>query len=382
MKENTIIPEHQKTSFFNSIGMIDVERFHSSMIRWILSEYCGAFSKATRGDILSQIFKSDRTGLNIEHSQNEWNNIDVIFKTKSDVWVIENKIKCDLHDNQLAKYSEIILNKKYEYSVVDKESAHFAYLTLLPMKDEVGICENREKVIWHNITHGDIANTLKNATFDGQNELDKNIVSSYAEALSELVEKAKRALMSPEMLFELRNCEEHQDLASYIDRYNLRNILQRYYFYSIVKDVYDGVQEKVGFDENNTTIRVSPAANGGTAVLVLALHGRLTSLPDAIFGIQLQDGSYKIDISIDYDNVKKVIENRNRLAENGWMGDNNHFSEFKSLGWRLNYPKSRARIAISRKEKEMDWSKAAITNKFIECYEICQQLYEIANKSN
>ena len=46
------------SNFFNSIGMADMEKVHSAVIGWILSDKCTAFGIDKKSGILCSLFNS------------------------------------------------------------------------------------------------------------------------------------------------------------------------------------------------------------------------------------------------------------------------------------------------------------------------------------
>ena len=89
-------------NFFNYIGVADIERVHSSVIAWMLSENCHAFSQTVKSKILRKMFGVDENNITYSKigTQVESDHIDIVFTTKQNVmndmktlWVVENKIK-------------------------------------------------------------------------------------------------------------------------------------------------------------------------------------------------------------------------------------------------------------------------------------------------
>lgn len=114
-----------KKSFFEHLGLADLERIHSQFLAWVFSPDCDAFDKEERNILFENIFKESGQ---IKDIITEQNGIDILIFTTTDLIVIENKIKASQHSNQLNKYREFC----------DKDfpnlSKHYFFLTLIGEK--------------------------------------------------------------------------------------------------------------------------------------------------------------------------------------------------------------------------------------------------------
>ena len=194
------------SNFFDAIGVADMEKVHSAVIGWMLSDKCEAFGKGRNGliirsELLQQIFgiKDDFEHFDSIDSILEWKDIDILIITSRDkktkCWVIENKIKSSQHSNQLNRYvdtincqyqlsskaynkiCEIRDNKAEKPEVNEKKieafinglspkkkiindfysvDKHFCFLTLIK---EQPLC-TRAGVSWHNTSYGDLCGYL------------------------------------------------------------------------------------------------------------------------------------------------------------------------------------------------------------------------------
>lgn len=100
------------STFFETVCLSDKERVQSSVIAWIFSDECKAISLQDKLTALENLIKPTSKWNNINSIEPlvEWQHMDILILLKEggdlkDVVVIENKIKCDLHDNQLTRYS-------------------------------------------------------------------------------------------------------------------------------------------------------------------------------------------------------------------------------------------------------------------------------------
>jgi len=93
----------QPRSFFEYLGISDVERIHSQFFAWLFSPDCLAISKDSKPLLLSSLFKTDSES-KILKVLTEVNGIDILIETSKEVIVIENKLKSSQHSNQLHRY--------------------------------------------------------------------------------------------------------------------------------------------------------------------------------------------------------------------------------------------------------------------------------------
>jgi hypothetical protein len=140
-------------SFFDKIGIADMEKVHSAVIGWIFSDDCNALNKQQKSNLLCSMFgiRPGQTFSSFEVKV-EHHDIDVLIITDNNIcWVIENKIKSSQHSNQLDKYYKIIngepvrIGRKIQ-SIQDYKhlKSHFCFLTLVNEKPQ---CINK---VWVN----------------------------------------------------------------------------------------------------------------------------------------------------------------------------------------------------------------------------------------
>ena len=157
-------------TFFEYLGIADIERIHSQMLLWFFSQDCKAIDKEEKNKIFEEIFRIE---LNIEElkGHSEYKRIDLIFEFKNSIIVIENKIKSSQHSNQLEDYVKIIEENFPNHNL------HFFFLTLI-----------REKANykgWKEITYSDIFKSLKNLKINST-EGSSSIIKEYIKYLEKL----------------------------------------------------------------------------------------------------------------------------------------------------------------------------------------------------
>lgn len=184
------------TNFFNAIGVADMERVHSAVIGWMLSEGCSVFNLETRSDIISTMFglQPSRVFSQISVSVEVFD-IDILITTedqngKQECWVIENKIKTNQHNNQLDKYVKIIAEK---YKHIPEANRHFCLLTLIGEEPQ-GVFSQK----WKNCTYNNLSSILECAFKNGNTTHEHWIIlNEYAKCIKELNEALSDFLKSP-----------------------------------------------------------------------------------------------------------------------------------------------------------------------------------------
>ena len=161
------------SNFFNSIGVADMEKVHSAVIGWILSDKFDELNPNEKSEILCSLFgeKPFRYFSEINVIVEVFD-IDILITTKEHVsdkeecWVIENKIKSSQHSNQLDKYVEIIRGvamtsgKSHvpittDYKHISACNQHYCFLTLIE-DDPIGT----HRSLWINKRYSELFSIL------------------------------------------------------------------------------------------------------------------------------------------------------------------------------------------------------------------------------
>ena len=193
------------SNFFNAIGVADMEKVHSAVIGWMLSDKCNAFDIKEKSTLLCNLFKENiRIFKNIV-VQVEVYNIDILIETEDnqgnkECWVIENKIKSNQHSNQLDKYVNIIEGTasstgKNPQPITIKYvncPTHYCFLTLIPESPR-GVHSRK----WENLQYKDFLNHLGNVLISKKNNVDSDILTEYASCLSEMTSALDDFLNQP-----------------------------------------------------------------------------------------------------------------------------------------------------------------------------------------
>jgi PD-(D/E)XK nuclease superfamily len=158
-----------RQNFFEVIGMADVERVHSQMLAWVFGSQ--VLDRTQRSQILSRLV-GEVDDYAVNQVTTEYEHIDVLIETASAVIAIENKIKIGEHDDQLARYK----------NVLDQftQPKRFLYLSLVP--EDIS-CSG-----WAVRTYWELHAALLPHVFASPSGFDEHAFNEYVEAVGHLVE--------------------------------------------------------------------------------------------------------------------------------------------------------------------------------------------------
>lgn len=268
--------------FFESIRLADVEKVESAVIAWVFSSNSKALTLQAKVTALQAIFGARIDASNIDEIEalTEWNHIDIVFKLKEKgvvkhLLVIENKIKCDLHDNQLSRCEAYIKSMGIPYFL--------SYLTLLP-RPNFGD--------WKNVAYSILSSELSKALIYSNGvcgaNADYQIADSYYRSVLRMTREAARALSVPSIVF--------SSIPSPYIPPSLCPVLQEYYFISIKQTIEKRLMEyllqKGLVQEFDVSVNHDIQSNEPEI---------LVQLTDAKgdFSIAFQSGTFKIAVGID-----------------------------------------------------------------------------------
>ena len=377
------------STFFETVCLSDKERVQSSVIAWIFSDECKAIYLQDKLTALENLIKPTYKWNNITSMESlvEWEHMDILILLKdnngvlTDVVVIENKIKCDLHDNQLTRYStqlkdERILDKngkaKKELNPYCGATHHYGYLTLI----ERGNVTDGKSIVWKNFTYKTLYEQLLIGLKNGNtSDPDYHITESYLNALDNMVSVADVAIQNPCILFLDKfhpyNNAFHSEW-DYIRKYKLRHVLQVNYFESIKQNVETDINQHLKSGGQTCTVRVSYGMQSDNAEIALDFKngGLITKYLDfdpngqGDFCIAAQSGSFKIAAAKDYNDKNNATRNKELLQNRGFMRTTGNkdsifdlYAQKQNGTWRVNAPRNksdRARMSISRPATNTD----------------------------
>lgn len=380
------IEKYHKSTFFNKIGMADMERVHSAVIGWMLSDECMAFDIAVRSNILNNLFfgsDTDKVYTKIE-SHIEWEDIDILFETEDsqgnkDCWVVENKIKTSQHSNQLKKY-EGIINEDYPNS-----NKHFAYLTL------IGETANKNDQ-WINITYHKLVQLLFESLKDLQNSTDAVILKEYYYTIQQLDNAVQEFIKNPgnypnvftdgckSNKMKQYGTSELSELSRFIGMNNLETIFQKMYFTKVLDEVLD--ECSVPYEKWH----VGETRGNADFAIHFDNYPNPKEKDDFHFDMSFQAGTFKFAISRSYWDKGTSLEYIDSVRT--WQVDFVELQKVFPEYNRFNNVKSRARISISKNlKKECKWYQMdrktfveMIMKEFETAYKMRQYVIDIHEK--
>lgn len=351
-------------NFFEVIGVADMERVHSAVIGWMLSDQCNAFgtdSLRLRSELLQTIFdvKPGKCFIEIK-SFVEWNDIDILIVTEDEnkekqYWVIENKVKSSQHSGQLDKYVEII---QTEHPGAEQ---HFCLLSLIK---ETPICS--KGFTWLNRQYKELSDSLKpkleQTDSSAKCNKDHVILDEYVACISQLSDVVDTFLNNHTAYInvftdgakkkEEKNNDSKSNVASYISEHGLETIFQKCFLRKIMEIIIKKSEKEF----LKTFYSFSISETHGTALVDLrykTIDFNQFGVQRVNFGIQFQNGSFKIQILGENDDKTVNIETNcfidhwNNEAKNRWKSE-----------WKKNPSKKNKKPYLSFTQKE-SWWKAA-----------------------
>jgi len=329
-------------NFFQAIGLADMEKVHSAVIGWMLSEDCNAFDIKAKSNLLCLLFAEPYTNFDIINIRVEFQNLDILIKTTArevtTYWVIENKLKSSQHDNQLERYVNELTEKA---GFCEKKYC------LLSLISENPVCKSAK---WYSTTYGQLAGFLENAISSGnKEEKDYIIVKEYHECIVTMNAALEDFLKSPKdypsvfLNGSKRKGEKffttaEGKFAGFIGDNNLETIFQKCYLGKLLQELNVEKQPQLTIYETR-----------GTALI------DYLSYNDLSFGleshIQIQNGTFKVFLG----QSKGKNENKTSFL-NDWGNVLVELEEqYGDRGWHVNPPKTKPSISISKPDK--DWYK-------------------------
>lgn len=330
-----------KENFFNVIGVADMERVHSAVIAWMLSDECEAMNVNERSALLNDLFKRDGQGsLASIKAYVEWNDIDILVLTENlngdnECWVIENKIKTSQHSNQLEKYKEIVDEKFKDCG------KHFVFLTLI---GETALAGNGE---WVNTTYETLMKSLEKHLNVSPDNADSVILGEYYRSIRQLVGVSNEFISHPESYPTVftdgstkkeDKSERHYDneTSRFIGMNGLETIFQKMYFAQVLHDVLSSSNIKCESWHIGET--------RGNADFAIHLNGLAKNT--FLFDMAFQNGTFKFAVCRNYWTDTSAKNIREVLA---WSDDMRELQKLYPDYSRMNSARSRARISVSKK---------------------------------
>ena len=330
-------------SFFEYLGLADMERIHSQFLAWVLSDDCDAIESNQKHLFFRNLFDIKSQ---VKKIQTERNNIDIFIQTDNDIVIIENKIKSSQHSNQLGNYKEYC-NKEFP-----KYKKHFFFLTLID--------EKTNDKDWKRISYSFIYKKLKELKLK-ENNSHSYIIKEYLiflERLDSVLIDFKNNVNKYDIVFldghKKKQDKKRDDYKSdnewFIALNQLETILQKSFLSSLVEDL---MYQKGIISETRGSALVDFSIKND-----IEISGRKYST-----GIQLQGSIIKFFFVIteNYKDSKKEWIEKVELSMSKMSKDQKN-----NFGYnQLNKAKKLTFVSISKKLDEPYWHKLKLKD-FVE----------------
>lgn len=342
-------------TFFDYIGVSDMERIHSATIGWMISDDCKALTIGERTPLLNTLFKTERTDISSIEVINELEHIDVAFITTSknnnkELWVLENKVKAPLAGNQLRQYSDVFegIVESCTSKVKNITEKHYTVLSLMGVlpqdKDKLGK--------WKLVKYEELFNVIDSICSDKVKHNDNHlaIIQEYRNCISNLVKALSEFRKNPQSYpnvftdgSKTKNSKPmvySSVIGEYIATNSLETLFQKVYFTEIVDDIYKcckGLFESCHVGESH-----------GNADM--GFHfGSLENEDEYKFDLAFQNGAFKLAVcDKDYSPLKKKSSKWYKFMDK-WekpfkkVAQKIEYNDYK----RFNKPRGRTRLSIS-----------------------------------
>lgn len=323
-------------TFFEYLGIADMERIHSQILAWIFSSDFGGLTEKQKITLLEKTF-----GLNniasIEKILTETYRIDILIETDKELIVIENKIKSSQHSDQLARYVE-------HFKKTHKIQPKFYFLTLIEEKVKDS---NWTRISYHHIY--ECLSTME--LLDNSQSIIFKEYRTYLAKLTSLLSEFQMNTAKYDMVF-LDGKKRKEDKVNFIyqnehERFiadnQLETILQKSFLSSLsqrIIDVESSVMDTRGDALIDFYLKVDIPFNKKKYTTMIELQGNIIKFAFVISGFNEYNNSKK-------DWIKDIVPIMEELAKT------NPFSYTK-----CNKPKSKAYISISKKLEQKYWHMA------------------------
>ena len=322
-----------KFNFFQTIGLADMEKVHSAIIGWMLSENCIAFDKKEKSKLICQIFDESITTFNTINVSVENHHFDILIVTENEktgkvYWVIENKVKSSQREKQLDDYVDTL--KK----IAGASEKKYCLLSLISEKPR------GEKGVWQCTTYGKLAGYIESALVHAdENTKDYVFIREYFDCIKSLNAALVDFLDNPQSYPNVftdgskRKEDKHfrtakGRYAEYIGKNNLETIFQKCFLGIILQQMDIEPCGKTAINETRGTALIDYLNYWEDNTHTVESH------------IQIQNGTFKVFLCNINNTSNKEVFVRN------WV------SLFKAIckkhnGWKINPPQTKPSLSIS-----------------------------------
>ena len=335
----------EKNSFFEIIWISDKERIHSSMIGWMLSNDCNVLTDDIKKGFFKSVLGIKTENFKIDEVKNEYKKVDIYIKTDKFNVLIENKLKSTQHSNQLAKYNKT-------FNLIDEKNYHPFLLSLIE--------EEPEQSNWKTITYNKVLSYFKQFVDDFKGE-EKEIIYLndyllFLEKLTVSFNLFHEETSSFEYIFDeryLSNLDKTVDdnLKTFILKNKLSQIFKRSFFTELIQELDQNDSIEIG----SRNCRIGTGKGG-------EVHFTMTIEDDIPFmgfkcRTEIQIEGYSIKFS--FTDTEYHTKFRREEFINSEPDIIEIFQKYvdskKNDFTKLNPPRTKGRVSISRKMKKKYW---------------------------
>ena len=178
-----------KSTLFESLMIADREKIHTQFIAWLLDPHSEVLKEEDRKKIISKIWIDEIQEITkIISVETEIENMDLLVKTETTLYVLENKLKSSEFDEQTNKYR--IAAKKYIND--NNYKSKFSLLTLIK--------EEALSDVWVNVTYENLLDSLRDIVkefcMDPKNK-NQMFICEYIHTLKNLLTVYNKFIMYP-----------------------------------------------------------------------------------------------------------------------------------------------------------------------------------------
>lgn len=343
-------------TFFEYLGIADMEKIHSQILQWILSKDNKSLTSNQKNEFISDFLNI--SNFKVSEIITEYEKIDILIKSENGIICIENKLKSSQHSNQLDRYLKSI-QKKY-----GEINTNFFFLTLID--------ENSNDSNWKNISYNKLLKSLQKLKIE--KNTDGFILLEYIKTLENFSTIINDFLQKPS---DFINVFDDGSKTKHQKKKEIKNIKQRF----ISDNQLETIFQKMYFKKVADLLQLRDfyiVETHGNAILGVPIEkGVVINGKSFNFGFDYQKGTFKtMCISTDYDNSKstdiphQIPELFERIKQNEKCG-------YK----RVNKPRTKAQYSLTKNDKsnigidiekfaevfkiEMNLSKELIKNEII-----------------
>ena len=327
-----------KQNFFQAIGLADMEKVHSAVIGWMLSENCIAFDKKEKSKLICQIFGESITTFNTIDVRIENHHFDILIETENEksektYWVIENKVKSSQREKQLDDYVNTLKD------IAGGSEKRYCLLSLISEKPRC------EKGVWHCTTYGQLAGYIESALNHANEETkDYIFIHEYHDCIktldTALIDFINNSQSYPNVFTDGSKRKEDKKFgmakgrfAEFIGQNNLETIFQKCFLGIILQQMDIELCSKTAINETRGTALIDYLNYWEDNTHTIESH------------IQIQNGTFKVFLC----NINNA-PNKEVFVGN-WMPLFKAIFE-KHDGWKINSPKTKPSLSISLLGKE------------------------------